>query len=84
MTKFELAEFTENGSGTRLTAEIFNNEVIITIKEGPCHYEFNENGGIDTTIEVNDSTNYSFDISDFDIDMLENFVKEFKNDRTTI
>lgn len=84
MTKFELAEFTENGSGTRLTAEIFNNEVIITIKEGPCHYELNENGGIDTTIEVNDSTNYSFDISDFDIDMLENFVKEFKNDRTTV
>ena len=84
MTKFELAEFTENGSGTRLTAEIFNSEVIITIDEGPCHYELNEDGGIDTTIEVNDITNYSFDISDFDIDMLENFVKELKDARTTV
>ena len=84
MTKFELAEFTENGSGTRLTAEIFNSEVIITIDEGSCHYELNEDGGIDTTIEVNDITNYSFDISDFDITELEKFVKEFKNDRTTI
>ena len=84
MTKFELAEFTENGSGTRLTTEIFNSEVIITIDEGQCHYELNEDGGIDTNIEVNDSTNYSFDISDFDIDMLENFVKELKNDRTTV
>ena len=84
MTKFELAEFTENGSGTRLTAEIFNSEVIITIDEGPCLYELNEDGGIDTTIEVNDITNYSFDISDFDIDMLENFVKELKDARTTV
>lgn len=82
MTKFELAEFTENGSGTRLTTEIFNSEVIITVDEGPCHYELNEDGGVDTSIEVFNSTNFSFDISDFDITELEKFVKEFKNGKT--
>ena len=82
MTKFELAEFTENENGTRLTTEIFNREVIITIDEGPCHYELNEDGGVDTNIEVFNSTNFSFDISDFDITELEKFVKEFKNGKT--
>ena len=80
MTKFELAEFTEDAEyGAKLSAEICDdNEVVITIDEGKYNYYGDEDNCLCRDLIVNDSHIFGFDVDSFDIEQLQNFINKIK------